>query len=269
MSSEQSSNRAIVNIRNIRETLQRATDKPTNISQGERLGSLVGGGLLTLFGLTKGSLAGLLLGGGLLYRGATGHSVLYDRLHVNRAEHPFPSSNISKLPGGAGFRVHRAMTIQANPEQLYDTWRDVERAPAYMPMVREVRKTGEKSSRWLARGPQGQRLEWDIEIVREEPGRLIEWRVLNNPMLENSGRVRFTAAPGGRGTIAILEMDFAHHRKLQTALEMPLLGRATDIMLETQVAEILHRFKSLVEAGEVPTIKGQPTGRQAEEGVRV
>lgn len=269
MSSEQPSNRTIVTIRDIRETLQRVSNRPTNISQGERLGSLVGGGLLTLLGLTRGSLIGLLLGGGLLYRGATGHSALYEALHINRAEHPFSSSNVSRLPGGAGFRVHRAMTIQASPEQLYDTWRDVERAPAYMSMVQEVHKTGEKSSHWRAQGPQGQRLEWDIEIVREEPGRLIEWRVLSNPMLEDSGRIRFIAAPGGRGTIAILEVDFAHHRMLQAALEVPLLGRATDVMLEAQIAGILHGFKSLVEAGEIPTTKGQPTGKQAEEGVRV
>jgi uncharacterized membrane protein len=58
-----------------------------NVSDLERLASVVGGGALVLFGLTRRSLGGLalaLVGGACLYRGMTGRSPLYQLLN-NRA----------------------------------------------------------------------------------------------------------------------------------------------------------------------------------------
>ena len=55
----------------------------TNVGATERMLSAVAGGVLVVAGTARGSAGGLLsilAGAGLLYRGATGHCALYDRL---------------------------------------------------------------------------------------------------------------------------------------------------------------------------------------------
>src|SRR4051812_20169319 len=61
----------------------------TNVSDTERLASVIGGGLLALLGLTRGSAAGLglaALGAGLCKRGVTGHCEVYGALGLNTAQ---------------------------------------------------------------------------------------------------------------------------------------------------------------------------------------
>jgi hypothetical protein len=60
-----------------------------NVGSMERKASLIGGGLLAAFGLTRGSLSGLALaaiGGALLYRGYTGHCHMYAALNHSSAD---------------------------------------------------------------------------------------------------------------------------------------------------------------------------------------
>jgi len=59
-----------------------------NVGEKERMLSVLSGGALGLFGLTRGSLGGFALaaiGGSLLYRGMTGHCSLYQALDVSTA----------------------------------------------------------------------------------------------------------------------------------------------------------------------------------------
>ncbi len=58
-----------------------------NMSEGERLGSLIGGSALLLFGLSRLSLTNIAvlgLGGMLLYRGATGHCSITEKLSMSQ-----------------------------------------------------------------------------------------------------------------------------------------------------------------------------------------
>ncbi len=65
--------------------------RDVNVGDVERVVSVMGGGLLTLFGATRGGLTGLglaVLGGGLIYRGVTGHCEAYQSLGVDTADAP-------------------------------------------------------------------------------------------------------------------------------------------------------------------------------------
>lgn len=60
-----------------------------NVGDVERVVSVMGGGLLTLFGATRGGLTGLglaVLGGGLIYRGVTGHCEAYHGLGIDTTD---------------------------------------------------------------------------------------------------------------------------------------------------------------------------------------
>ena len=255
------------------EAWQQQIEAQVNVPPPERLLSTVSGGALAFSGLKRQGWPGALqavVGGLLLYRGITGHSFVYQALHMNRAEHPFPSINITPIPDREGFRVRRSLTIRRSPQELYAFWRDAENTPRYIPLIQSVRKIDKKKSHWIAIGPTGQRVEWDVEITQDQPGQLIAWKMSDNKaMLGEEGRISFKEAPRQRGTIVTLEVDFVGHKGLQNTLEIPLLGRVTDLFLESRVSETLRRFKAIMETGEAPTLAGQPTGRASRNAARL
>src|SRR5438874_1505737 len=87
-----------------------------NVGQTERWVSLAGGGLLTLLGLSRGSLGGLglaVLGAGLLKRGATGQCEVYSALGINRAA---GDGAAHRIPAGHGVKMEQSVTIAATPD---------------------------------------------------------------------------------------------------------------------------------------------------------
>src|SRR5258705_9466199 len=76
--------------------------------------------------------------------------------------------NISSLAGD-GLRVERTMTILRSPAELYLEWRDLTRWPELVPMLESVTLQDERNSPWGARGPANIRIEWDAELITDEP----------------------------------------------------------------------------------------------------
>jgi uncharacterized membrane protein len=254
------------------EVWRQQIETKVNVPPPERLLSTLSGGALVFSGFNRQGWPRALraiVGGILLYRGITGHSFVYQALHINRAEHPFPSINITPIPDREGFRVQRSLTIRRSPQDLYDFCRNVEHVPRYITSIESVRKINENWSHWTATSPTGQRIEWDIEITQDQPGQLIGWQVHNNTMIGNSGLISFREAPRQLGTITSLEVDFVGHKSLQNTLEIPLIGKVTGLVLESWVLETLRRLKALMETGEVPTLTGQPTGRPVKQAFKL
>jgi uncharacterized membrane protein len=109
-------------------------------------------------------------------------------------------------------------------------------------------------------GPAGQRVEWDAEIINEIPNELIAWRSLPGASVDNAGSVRFEHATAGRGTRVIVSLQYDPPAGQVGALVAKLFGRDP----EREVDEEMHRLKNIIEAGEIPTSEGQPTGRADE-----
>ena len=153
------------------------------------------------------------------------------------------------LATGRGARVERTVTILRSPDELYARWHDLARLPELMAHLESVTPLDEKRSRWVARGPGGTRVMWEAEITADEPGRLIAWRSVAGSDIENAGSVRFTPAPGGRGTEVkvLLSYELPAGRLGETAVT--LLGESGD----HEVREDLRRFKQRMETGEVAT----------------
>lgn len=153
------------------------------------------------------------------------------------------------LAGGHGSHVERTVTILRSPADLYAQWRDLERLPALMPHLDSVTLLGDTRSHWVARGPGGTRPAWEAEIVADEPGRLISWRSVGEGDVENAGSVRFTPAPGDRGTEVKVILTYAPPAGRLGLGLATLLGRSAD----QEVREDLRRFKQRMEAHEVAT----------------
>jgi len=231
-----------------REQLTRGSAcESANVGEAERLLSLAGGGLLTLYGLRQGGLAGLAaLGGSLIYRGATGHCAVYGALGIGTSKH----SPTAAVAAGRGVMVIRSVTIHRPPQEIYRFWRDFENLPRFMKHLVSVKTEGNRSH-WVARGPAGMTVGWDAEIVNEEPNRLIAWRSLEGSQVATAGSVHFTPLPGGGTEVRVTLKYDPPAGKLGSWLAW-LFGEEPG----QQVRDDLHRCKQLLEAGQLATVAG-------------
>jgi uncharacterized membrane protein len=150
--------------------------------------------------------------------------------------------------------VRTSALIQSDPQRLYEMWRDVEGAPAWHERIVEVRATGNKTSHWVMRDEPGDNiLEWDFEILADEPARRIAWRsTLGEP--ESAGEVIFESASGGRGTMVTFLEQFRMGTTARTW--EAITGRDP----KQSAIENLRHFKALAETGEIPRTEPQPHG---------
>src|SRR4051812_871771 len=99
-----------------------------NVGQAERVTSIAAGSILTLLGLSRGSLPGLLIagvGGAMAYRGITGHCPMYETMGVNTAESDNESLDRSERETHEnGIHVEQCFLINRSQEDLYKYWRD-------------------------------------------------------------------------------------------------------------------------------------------------
>ncbi|WP_158750433.1 SRPBCC family protein [Acidobacterium sp. S8] len=148
--------------------------------------------------------------------------------------------------------VRTSALVQADAQELYAMWHDVEAAPAWQEQISQVVTTGERISHWTMQSDE-KTIEWDSEILADEPGRRIAWRSIGGES-DNAGEVIFEEAPGGRGTIVTVLQEF-RMGKLTSAWET-FVGRNP----KQAVIENLRHFKALAETGEIPRAKHQPHG---------
>lgn len=91
--------------------------------------------------------------------------------------------------------VRTTALVQADPNELYALWRDTEKAPLWQEQIASVRPTGAKTSHWVMKS-NDQTIEWESEILADEPGKRIVWRSISGDS-NNAGEVIFEPAPGG------------------------------------------------------------------------
>lgn len=152
--------------------------------------------------------------------------------------------------------IRTSVLIQTEAEQLYEMWRDVESAPLWQEQIARVTRTGEKTSHWVMRSRDKENdktIEWNSEILADEPGRRIAWRSVGGDS-DNAGEVVFEPSPGRKATLVTVLQEF-RMGKLANAWET-IVGRNP----KQAVIENLRHFKALAETGEIPRTEGQPHG---------
>lgn len=236
-----------------------------NVGARERWISLAAGSTLVAYGLMRSwrAFPWVLVGGALALRGYTGHSMLYEYLGRERKA----GTGRATWPGGRGIRLEEAITINRPVEDVFGAWRNTRELPQFMKHLEVVTPIREGRSLWTARmgGPVPLRLRWEAEIIAERHNELLSWRSVRGSDIAIAGTVRFQPAPGGRGTelravLTYLPPGGALGRAI---------ARAFRAVTSQQIKNDLWRFKSVLEAGEVPTVDGQPSGRARQARVPV
>jgi uncharacterized membrane protein len=242
-----------------------------NVGRVERWLSMAAGGALAAYALKRREKPGgaaAIAGAALLYRGATGHCDLYQVLGINRSDArrnggygtgviaDRGSDTRAQLGGGRGIHVEESVTINRPLSELYRFWRNFENLPKFMNHLDSVAVREEGISHWVAKGPAGMQVEWDARIINEVENKVIGWQSLEGSMISTAGSVNFDEDL--HGTRVSVHLQYNPPGGKLGAAVAKLFGEEPN----QTIREDLRRFKQLMEAGEIPTTTGQPSGRR-------
>lgn len=238
------------------------TDTSTNVGSSERIVSALGGGAMIAYGIKRkdwlGALLGL-VGGSLALRGATGHCQVYDALDVDTSEKSLFERGKKQAKSWleTTTEVTKSVTINKSAAELYGFWRDFENLPKFMNHLESVKVINQKKSEWKAKAPLGYEVTWEAQISQDVENELIAWRSIEGSQIPNSGKVEFKPTKD-RGTVVKVTIKYEPPAGKIGELAAKILTEEPN----TQVAEDLRRFKSLMEAGEIIKVEGQTSGRK-------
>ena len=213
---------------------------PLNSVNTRKWAALISGAAVAVYGITRKSWTGAALagaGGYLVYEGVRN--------------------------GGAPkqFSIKRSITINRPATELYQFWRNLGNLPSFMEHLESVSER-DGVSHWVVQGPLRKTIEWDARISQEHPNELIRWHSLPGSPVDHRGSVQFETAPGNRGTIVTVNLEYGTPAGRAGNVVSSLFGKHP----EQIVREELRHFKQLMEAGEIPTTHGQPAGERGLKG---
>lgn len=216
-----------------------------------RWGSILGGSALLGYGfLRRNRLTDLVymgLGAALVYRGISKSNAL-DRSFKRLALHTGATDSVE---------LAASLTVERPVDELYSFWQELNNLPLVLRHVDSVEPIDDELSRWSVRLPTGVHLSWRAEIIEASDNELIAWQSVEGSDVYNEGFVTFQPVYDGEATEI-------HVRILYRPPAGEMGARIASFfegLQEQYVREDLRSFKQLMEAGELPTTKGQPSAR--------
>ncbi|HWT43095.1 MAG TPA: SRPBCC family protein, partial [Sphingopyxis sp.] len=171
-----------------------------------------------------------------------------------------PHWTLDKTPSRALFG--KSVLINRPRAELYAAWIP-ERFPEFMENVVAVDDLGDNISRWTIKAPAGREVTLVNRISERVENASIYWQSTPESDVANSGEVRFTEAPAGRGTYVSLILAYDPPAGKVGRVAAKLLQREPEV----QARRDLHRFKQLMETGEV-TSNASPSARPSEDATQ-
>ena len=147
----------------------------------------------------------------------------------------------------SGIKLKKSIIVDRPASELYAFWRNFENLPPIADMLESVRVSDDKRSHWVALGPAGLRVDWDAEITVDRENEMIGWRSIEGSTVETAGYVRFERAPGGRGTLVRVALEYNPPAGRGGAAISSIFGKRPGAYIE----EALRRFKQRTETGEM------------------
>ena len=141
-----------------------------------------------------------------------------------------------------------SVTINRPAQELYEFWRKPENLVQVMENIVSIEPLGPDASVWTVKAPAGKEVSWESVITKDVPGQQIYWQSAEGADIASSGRVIFEDA-GRRGTIVRAVIAYDPPGGTVGQIIAKLFQREPRI----QSRRDLHRFKQLMETGEVAT----------------
>jgi uncharacterized membrane protein len=199
------------------------------------------------------------LGGAVLYAGVRRGGLLGPLLTgagtgvVARALTNLPARRLTGI--GAGRRaidLQKVVNVDAPRDRVWALWSDYENFPRFMTHLKEVRRTGEGQSHWVAAGPAGIPVEWDAITTAWVPNETIAWKSVEGSAVESAGIVRFRSNPDG-GTQVAIKLSYNPPGGAVGHALASLLGADPKRAMDDDMV----RLKSLLEEGKTRADQGR------------
>ena len=213
----------------------------TNLGRWERLGSVAAGAGLLYLATRQPRMraARQALGASLLARGVTGHCMVKRALLGDQASR---TDTKRWLGGAAGIHVRESVVIGRPVAEVYRFWRDLGNLARFLRHVERVDELDARRSHWVVRGPGTMRLEWDAEILSDEPEALLSWKSTAPADIVSAGSVIFRPI-GTQQTQVSVHFQYAPPGGSLGRKVAAVLGRDP----QRQVREDLQHLRGLLE----------------------
>lgn len=167
-----------------------------NIGLSERMVSMFLSGALFSWWLRKPSKTKFLYGTYMAYRAATGRCLLYEQLGID-----------GKRPRAVNIRGE--FVIDKPASEVYSYWRNLNNLPGSIKHLLDVKMVDEQLSHWKS-NVMGNlfSINWDAEIVKDEPGHLIGWQSAAGALIHHVGKVEFAETPDKQGTVLKVVLSY-------------------------------------------------------------
>jgi uncharacterized membrane protein len=167
---------------------------------------------------------------------------------LKQREHDDAPATASKTIDPDRALFAEAVTINRPAQDLYAFWRDPTNLVYIMDNIRAIEPIDENRSRWTVKAPAGQEVSWESVITKDVPGKELYWQSAPGADVANSGRIEFRDA-GARGTVVRATIAYDPPGGTIGKLVAKLFQREPRV----QTRRDLHRFKQLMETGEIAT----------------
>ncbi len=220
-----------------------ARDVEENVGRGERVLSIVAGVWMLARGLLRAhrstwSLVVALAGLPMIRRGATGHSRIYQGLGIDTWHRPSLAAGVDPRRAEA---IEGSIVIERPVADVYGFWRRFENLPQFFAGLDRVRRIDGGGWRWIAAGPLGRTLEWDVDVTQDVELRRIAWRSRAGSVVASEGVVEFRALTGATEVVVRLL-----HESPGGRLGVQI-GRAFGFDARRTLARDLARLKLILE----------------------
>jgi len=167
-----------------------------NIGLNERMLSMFLGGILISRGIKRPLKAPFLYGAYLTYRAFTGRCLLYERLGIDASK---PHA----------INIRGEFVIERPAAEVYAYWRNLNNLPGSVKHLLSVEVEEENLSKWKS-NVMGNlfAIDWDAEIVKDEPGHLIGWRSIPGSLFHHVGRVEFAKTSNPQETLLKIVLSY-------------------------------------------------------------
>jgi uncharacterized membrane protein len=193
------------------------------------------GGTLVAYGLSKRSKTGLAMA-------AVGTGIASVGLMPTTAD----GENVPAVPRKR--MVRRAITILRPQSEVYEFWSKPENLQRIFPRIASIAELPDRRWRWKVNPIGSYKLDWETEPIVSEPPNLMSWKSVRESPLEQAGSVKFSPAPGGKGTEVQMTVSWLATGPM-SGVALPFLGKGS----AWHASETLRRAKQLLETGELTT----------------
>lgn len=155
-----------------------------------------------------------------------------------------------------GKRIAGHITIQRSAADIYAAWSGLAGITQFVETLDNVSRSSGNTLRFHGR-VDGEEYAGEAQILNEEPNRLIAWRTADAASVPTAGSITLRELPFRRGTEVKVVIDYIPPKGGLSQRWDKIMGKDPRVFLKLA----LFRFRQFMEAGEVATTKGQPTGR--------